>query len=187
MDLNAGEIRVRKQLSRTGERVEPKTEQAIREVVLMPALAKLLREHKLRSRYSRDADFVLASERGTPLHYRNIVRRGLEPALAKAGLVHLRWHDLRHGFASMLIAQGESVVWISRQLGHSSPSVTLNVYAHLFAGHEHAERMRSRMEKSFGDLLGEHVGEHTDPSPAVPAPPAPVAELAQLRGIGTDG
>lgn len=187
VDLDAGLIRVRKQLGRDGARVEPKTEQAKREVVLMPALSKLLREHKLASPSSRDSDPVFASERGTPLHYRNAVRRGFEPALEKAGLGHLRWHDLRHTFASILIAQGENVVWISRQLGHSSPSITLNVYAHEFGKHEHAERMASRLEASFGSVLAtrEQDEEHGAPSPLVPAAPTETAEVAQLRQIGT--
>ena len=40
--------------------------------------------------------FVFCSKTGTPLAVRNIVRRGLDPALKAAGLPHLRWHDLRH-------------------------------------------------------------------------------------------
>jgi hypothetical protein len=43
----------------------------------MPALVRMLREAKLASGYSRDHDFVFASERGTALHYRNVVQRGL--------------------------------------------------------------------------------------------------------------
>ena len=42
----------------------------------------------------------------------------------------LRWHDLRHSFAPLLIAQGGNVVFVSRQLGHASPSITLDAYGH---------------------------------------------------------
>ena len=42
-----------------------------------------------------------------------------------------RFHDLRHTYASLLIEQGENIKYIQTQLGHSSPTVTLNVYAHL--------------------------------------------------------
>jgi integrase len=192
VDLDAGLLRVRKQLDRKGRRVEPKTKKAVREVVLMPALTRMLREHKLASPYSREWDFVFASERGTALHYRNIVRRGLEPALKRAGLdgkPKLRWHDLRHTYASLLIAEGEDVVWVSRQLGHANPSVTLNVYADLFDRRKHADRMRSRMEAGYGSILdrGEHDGEHGAPSQGVPAAPAQAAEVAQLHAIGTPG
>jgi integrase len=43
----------------------------------------------------------------------------------------IRFHDLRHTYASLLIEQGENLKYIQTQLGHSSPTVTLNVYAHL--------------------------------------------------------
>lgn len=51
----------------------------------------------------------------------------------------LRFHDLRHTFASLLVAESLNVVFVSRQLGHASPDITLRVYAHLFDGAEHAQ------------------------------------------------
>jgi integrase len=105
------------------------------------------------SPYSGETDFVFASSVGTPLAVRNIVRRGLLPALGKAGLPRLRWHDLRHLAASLLIAQGASVGHVSRLLGHATPSITLSTYSHAFASAEHDERTRERMEQAFGDVL----------------------------------
>ena len=43
----------------------------------------------------------------------------------------IRFHDLRHTYASLLIEQGENIKYIQSQLGHSSPTITLNIYAHL--------------------------------------------------------
>lgn len=60
---------------------------------------------------------------------------------------------MRHTFASLLVAQGGNVVYISRQLGHSSPSVTLDVYSHLFDAAEHSARVRDALEADFGGLL----------------------------------
>ena len=54
-----------------------------------------------------------------------------KPTLKKMGLPKIRFHDLRHTFASLLIEQGENIKYIQTQLGHSSPTVTWNVYAHL--------------------------------------------------------
>ena len=51
--------------------------------------------------------------------------------MQKAGLDKMRFHDLRHTTASLMIEQGENIKYIQSQLGHSSPTVTLNVYAHL--------------------------------------------------------
>ncbi len=63
------------------------------------------------------------------------------------------WHDLRHVAASVLIGQGASVAYLSRVLGHASPSITLSVYAQAFAEAEHADAMRERMESAFGGVL----------------------------------
>ncbi len=62
-------------------------------------------------------------------------------------------HQLRHCFASLLIAQGLNVVFVSRQLGHASPSITLSVYAHLFDQAEHATKASAQLEAAFGGLL----------------------------------
>jgi integrase len=51
--------------------------------------------------------------------------------LKAAKLPMIRFHDLRHTYASLLIEQGENIKYIQNQLGHSSPMVTLNVYTHL--------------------------------------------------------
>src|SRR4051794_21806821 len=103
INFEIGAIHVRRQLDRTGERTVPKTPQALRAVILMPSLAKLLREHKLAAGYSRPNDPVFATLTGHPMHFRNVSRRGLGAALTRAGLdgegeARLRFHDLRHTF-----------------------------------------------------------------------------------------
>jgi integrase len=74
----------------------------------MPQLARLLSAHRQRSRFARGADWVLATARGTPYGHRNVSRRCLGRAAQLAGLNDdgwppLRFHDLRHTFASHLI------------------------------------------------------------------------------------
>src|SRR4030042_4469234 len=58
------------------------------------------------------------------------MKRYYEPALKKANVPLIRFHDLRHIYASLLLEQGENIEHIQSRLGHSSPIVTLNVYAH---------------------------------------------------------
>lgn len=94
----------------------------------------------------------------------------------------MRTHDLRHTLASMLIAQGANVVFVSRQLGHASPDITLRVYAHLFAGAEHADRTRAALEASFGTVL-ERTGGDTRRNPGG----AEGGEVARLRRSATGG
>jgi integrase len=158
VDFGNHVVHVRRQLDRTGERTAPKTPRAYRQVVLMPSLARLLREHKLASAHSNPADPVFATLTGAPMHYRNVSRRGFAAAVTKAGLdrqgqPRLRFHDLRHTFASLLVAEGLNVVYVSRQLGHASPSFTLNTYSHLFDRAEHARRASAALEAAFGAAL----------------------------------
>ncbi len=160
VDLDAGLVRVRRQLDRDGTRTEPKTANARREVEMFPALVRMLREHRrlaLARGHASPEHPVFASSVGTPLHFRNVGRRGLDAAMKAAGIAgepRLRFHDLRHTFASVLISQGNDVVFVSRQMGHASPSITLDVYGHLFRRAEHGQRMRDRMEATFGKVLG---------------------------------
>ncbi len=154
VDVKAGVLRVRRQLDRRGQLVEPKTKAAKRDVPIPPSLGRMLAAHRLASHHSGGSDFVFASETGGPMHHRNIVRRGLEKALTAAGLPHLSWHDLRHVAASALIAEGVSVAYLSRLLGHASPAITLNTYAHVYGKVEHDDRTREQMERAFGGMLG---------------------------------
>ncbi len=90
--------------------------------------------------------------------------RGLHTAVKKAGLdqpdkPRLRFHDLRHTYASLLIAQGVNVAFVSRQLGHASITTTLNVYTHRFDHAEHSASVIGRLEDSFGDVLRRGEGE----------------------------
>jgi integrase len=155
VDVKAGEIRVRWQLDRRGELVEPKTDAAKREIPIPESLAKMLAQHRLASdrRHSSEADFVFCSETGGPMHYRNVVRRGLDKAIKAAGLPHLRWHDLRHLAASALIEQLRDADHVSRVLGHASAAITQTVYAHEFEKTKRADRMRERMEAAYGQML----------------------------------
>jgi integrase len=158
IDFESGFVKVRKSLDRRGQRVPPKTSSAIRDVILMPALAELLTAHRAASSFHDDADFVFPSLRGTPLGHRNVAQRGFDAAASEAGLNRegerkATFHDLRHVFASLLIGQGANVAFVSRQLGHATPEVTLRTYGHLFDQYAHADRARSLLEEQFRPVL----------------------------------
>jgi integrase len=153
IDFDDQLIRVRSAVDRHGNDVPPKTEHAVREVILIPALAEILLDHRRTSSFDSPADYVFASRAGTPLHWRNISPRALKPALVEAGLEPLRWHDLRHTFASLLIGSGANVAFTSRQLGHGSSDITLRVYSHLFDRAEQAQRTRDLLQTTVGELI----------------------------------
>ena len=91
----------------------------------------------------RDLDLIFPTPKGTPLNDRNIIQRVFHPTLKKVGLRRIRFHDLRHTTASLLIHQGESPKYIQRQMRHASVEITFDRYGHLFpdANQEAARRL----------------------------------------------
>lgn len=153
VDFDNELIHVRTALNRKRRDVPPKTARAVRDVILMPALAEALRQHKKETRFNRLDDYVFTTRTGTPHHAPHIGLRALKPALEKAGLQPVRWHDLRHTFASLLIAGGANITFVSRQLGHTSSQITLGVYAHLLDREEQARRTREMLQEMLGDVV----------------------------------
>jgi integrase len=76
-------------------------------------------------------DLIFPSNMGTPLNAAAVLYRKFLPALRRAGLPRIRFHNLRHTYASLLVYQGEHPKYIQSQLGHSSIQVTMDVYGHL--------------------------------------------------------
>ena len=166
IDRDNGLVHVRRQFDRNGVYSQPKTPRALRSVLLFPSLATLLEQHRAASAHDAPLDPVFATLTGRPMHYRNVSRRGLAVAVARAGLdragePRLRFHDLRHCFTALLIAQGLSVVFISRMLGHSSASFTLDIYGGLFDRAEHMRRASDALEHEFGASLSPYATPHT--------------------------
>jgi integrase len=153
VDFQNEVIHVRTALNRKRQDVQPKTERAVRDVILMPALAQALRQHKQESEFNQADDYVFTTRTGTPEHAAHLGVRALKPALEAADLPPIRWHDLRHTFASLLIDGGANITFVSRQLGHTSSHVTLGIYAHLLDRDEQARRTRAMLEASLGHMV----------------------------------
>ncbi|HEX4116039.1 MAG TPA: site-specific integrase [Solirubrobacteraceae bacterium] len=165
IDPSADTITVRAQLSRAhrhapARRVAPKTSAAYREIPLIEQLGHLLLAHKRTTPFAAPTDWVFGTSRGTPQSQRNVGRRGLQRAVERAqldreGWPSLRFHDLRHTFASHLILDhGLDVAQVSRILGHASTTITLDVYTHLFETARHGRELRARLAASpFAELL----------------------------------
>ncbi len=177
VDFTAGVIHVRHQLARgrrgvPPHRIPPKTRASVREIPLLPQLAEVLRQHKRGSQFTSGSDYVFATRNGTAFLHHNVSKRVLRRAATGAGLDRLgrrvRFHDLRHTFASHLIIDIRlDVVQVSRILGHARTSMTLDTYTHLFEEARHGADVRAELAKSeFANLLSVAVrprlqaGEH---------------------------
>jgi len=153
VNLESGEVRVRRQLQRVGKQLvlQPlKTEKSRRTLMLPDECVDLLKQHRQRQREERlkagdrwvDSGLVFTTYRtykdgkgkglkvGAPLHPRNVLRT-LHTILEVVDLPSVRFHDLRHSAASLLIAQGVELVEVSMLLGHSELRVTADLYSHL--------------------------------------------------------
>ena len=171
IDFAAGVVHVRHQLARgrrgvPPHRIPPKTRASVREIPLLPQLAAVLRQHKRGSRFTRGSDYVFATDHGTAFLHHNVSKRVLRRAATRAGLDRpgrrVRFHDLRHTFASHLIIDIRlDVVQVSRILGHARTSMTLDTYTHLFEAARHGADVRAELAKSdFANLLTPTVKPH---------------------------
>ena len=79
-------------------------------------------------------EWVFCSENGGPLDGDNLRHRVFYRLLRKAELRRIRFHDLRHTYASLLIQNGESLAYVRDQLGHASIQLTVDTYGHLVPG-----------------------------------------------------
>jgi integrase len=95
-----------------------------------PTLIAELKRWKLASPKG-DLDLVFPNRVGNPQSPQNLVQRAFYPALRRAGLRKIRFHDLRHTCASLLLHNGELITRVQAILGHASPAITLSVYAHI--------------------------------------------------------
>lgn len=119
---------------------EPKTAKSRRTIPLPPSSMADLKEHsrnqaeyilsRKEGEYNKQ-NFVFAAGNGEPLSNTNILNRHFKPLLKKAGLPDIRLYDLRHTCATLLLSAGENPKVVSERLGHSTITLTLDVYTHV--------------------------------------------------------
>ncbi|HEX8135343.1 MAG TPA: tyrosine-type recombinase/integrase [Actinomycetes bacterium] len=107
-------------------------------------------------------DLVFTMARGGPLRQSMVSTRLFKPAVRAAGLdPAVRFHDLRHTAASLLIRQGASVKAVQKQLGHASASITLDRYGHLFP--DELDQLAERLGRARADAISGGVKPHGSP------------------------
>ena len=120
---------------------EPKTSHSRRRVAMTPKLSIFLKEYKterlwlyqqMEKQLTLD-DLVFASVEGKPIDP-GVLTHNFSRIATRAGLSNVRFHDLRHTFASLMLLRGAKPKVISEALGHSSVAFTMNVYSHIIDG-----------------------------------------------------
>lgn len=138
VDLKAGTVSVRRQLTQDLQLLEPKTA-AARRLILLPEVAiAALKQHRARmlaeghhGGEGNPQQLVFVNTVGHPLRQSNLLRRSFFPLIRQAGVPRIRFHDLRHTSATLLLAQGVSPRVIQERLGHAHIAMTLGTYSHV--------------------------------------------------------
>ncbi|MBV1770106.1 MAG: site-specific integrase [Candidatus Desulforudis sp.] len=162
VDLDKGVIRVRQQLQwlpKVGFAFsEPKTKKGLRTIPLTATAVTALKKHRARQNEGRLAlgeawrdehDLVFTTTIGTPIDGTNLVPQSFKPLLKKAKLPGIRFHDLRHTAATLLLQAGVHVKVVSEMLGHASITLTLDTYSHVLPVMQ--DDAASKLEAILGD------------------------------------
>jgi integrase len=158
-DLDRGTLRVGRPLVREGWRLlvgQTKTRRGRRQVNLTPRTVAALKVHRkgqLEQRvrvgsFYEDHGLIFSSEKGTLLSPENLVKRSFKPLLKRAGLPEIRFHDLRHTCATLLLGRGVHPKIVQELLGHATIAMTLDTYSHYLPS------MRDQASGAMGDVLG---------------------------------
>ncbi len=141
VDLERRAVRVRQQLTRTKTGLSfttPKNGKG-RNVAIMDLTVAALKAHRKRQADERskmgdlwqDTHLVFTSITGTPLDVGNLTNRSFRPLLERASLPRIRFHDLRHTFATLFLSNGTHPKIVQEMLGHANISMTMDTYSHV--------------------------------------------------------
>lgn len=125
IDLEAGVIRVSRSY-RKKRFTKPKTKAARRSVEIPPELCEILES------LEGDKDALCFPRNGKPWSNSTLLRGHFYPALEAAGIRKIRWHDLRHSYAGLMISRVNCPMkWLQHQMGHRTLATTMDLYGHL--------------------------------------------------------
>jgi integrase len=145
LDWTRQTIKVERQLMRPNRNgvqfTDPKTRFGKRTIALGGRTIEVLRSHFDRQQVERmaasekwqDHGLIFTNSLGGPIHPRNLLR-DYKQLLRDAGLPAIRFHDLRHTAASLMLNNNIAPIVVSRRLGHAKASITLDIYGHLIPG-----------------------------------------------------
>ncbi len=146
VDLEGGRVSIRRTLTRTGVGSaafgNPKTSKSRRTVRLTAQgvealgshLERQLKEIENAGDHYSDQGLVFTTKTGTPINPSNLRNRSFATLLRTAGLPHIRFHDLRHTCATLLLVKGVHPKFVQELLGHATIAITLDIYSHVLPG-----------------------------------------------------
>ncbi|MGA4497515.1 tyrosine-type recombinase/integrase [Bacillus bombysepticus] len=155
VDFENGCVRITQTLSSDGKDLLPytKTKSGSRTIDLPEETITALKKHWLfirgereKNRSYKNLDLVVCTEFGTPTHKSNI-RRVFKSIIKKADIPKIRFHDMRHTHATLLLLQGVNPKIVSERLGHADVRITLDTYSHLLPS------MQKDTAIKFGKML----------------------------------
>ena len=131
LNFSTGELSIRRQVVSVNDGVmvkKPKTKNSVRTVIIDTALLKVLYELKEKS----ESEWIFASpvKADSPLNPQTVYRK-TQQILERAECKKVRFHDLRHTFATMSLENGMDIKTLSNMIGHSSVATTLDIYSHI--------------------------------------------------------
>jgi integrase len=169
IDWNLRLLHVRRQAQalETGgwQFTDPKTRAGTRSIQLGEGSLSALRAQRIRQDAEKalagnrwkEYDLVLTSSLGTPIHRSNF-RIDFNRIIKEAGIPKIRFHDLRHTAASLMLMHGIPMLAVSQILGHSKPSITLDLYGHYVPGIQNgAAELMDRLVMPVGVQLGVEI------------------------------
>lgn len=157
VDFAGSRLSVRQTILTVGYEIvvsEPKTAKGARTIDLDERTLAMLRAHRAEQHLERRAiefpvskdDLVFARDDGAPLHP-DYVRQSFDRRVKASPVPRIRFHDLRHTHATLLLKAGIPPKVVSERLGHSTVAFTMDVYAHVIPG------MQAAAAEAFGNLL----------------------------------
>jgi integrase len=159
IDMEQGALQVRRTLDYMAHygyvESEPKTKSGRRRIVLPGVITEALKKYRIQQLELRlqvgeawqEGDYVFTSLEGGPMNPRYLLIL-FDQLLEKAGLPHMRFHDLRHSAATLLLSMGVNPKIVQEILGHSNISMTMDVYSHVLPS------MQKEAMGKWDDALG---------------------------------
>jgi integrase len=156
LDFRRNEIAVRETVVDEGGILRADTPKSMKTRVLHDVSADLMARLRLFTVDMRSGDYVFGHG-DAPLRYGNWDGRVFDVVRREVALPNLRFHDLRHYHASLLIEAGLSPVQVAERLGHHSPTVTMDVYAHEFKRRDVDNRASAAVDAALSSPTADNV------------------------------